>query len=125
MRITIFDVVIDVVSLQHLPLVHALHALAEVARVLKPGGEFFSIRLSEKCNNVGATNRIDEATLFNIDDHTMPLANNRPTAFWSIALVNKLHEAAGIKVSSIEKVSRTYNSGMFVEYLAITSILKM
>lgn len=121
-----FDAIVDVVSLQHLPLVYAQPALAEVARVLKPGGEFFSYRLSNDCSmNISDANRIDEVTLFNIDDPLMPLANNGPTSFWSIALVNKLHEAAGIKVSSIEKVKRTYNSGMFVEYLAITSILEM
>jgi ubiquinone/menaquinone biosynthesis C-methylase UbiE len=120
-----FDAVVDVVSFQHLPIDYALQALAEVARVLKPGGEFFSYRLSDKCSmNVVAANRIDEVTLFNIDDPTMPLANNGPTAFWSIDLVDKLYKAVGIQVTSIEKVSRTYVSGMFVEYLVISSIFK-
>ena len=42
-----FDVVVDVVSLQHLNLEDSSVALQEIRRVLKLGGNFFSYRLSD------------------------------------------------------------------------------
>jgi len=72
-----FNAVVDVVSLQHLNLKDSRLALSEIARVLKPGGAFFSYRLSDasvKYQSSGG-NWIDAVTVDNIADPSMPLFN--------------------------------------------------
>lgn len=118
-----FDAVVDVVSLQHLALADAARALAEVARVLKAGGGFFSYRLSDRSVMFSAPSaaRIDAATLVNIGDPAMPLANNGPISFWNPGLATRAYRDAGLVVSTIERVGRTYATGAYVEYLAIAA----
>jgi SAM-dependent methyltransferase len=117
-----FDAVIDVVSLQGLPLADARRALREMSRVLKPDGAFFSYRLSDHTTMFeGPDARIDGATLANIGDPAMPLANNGPLSFWSPALAREIYADAGLEVESVERVSRTYASGVLVEYLKIVA----
>jgi ubiquinone/menaquinone biosynthesis C-methylase UbiE len=117
-----FDAIVDVVSLQHLALKGDQLALSEIARVLRPGGEFFSYRLSDRSvmfsGSVAAT-RIDSATLRNIDDPSMPLANNGPTGFWSSALANMMYAASGLEVLTTERIGRSYANGAYVEYLSL------
>lgn len=116
----LFDSVVDVVSLEVLSLADSGIALAEIARVLKPGGTVFSYRLSDHSTMFeGNDARIDSATLANISDDRMPLANNGPLSFWSPALTRQMYERAGLLVDSVERVGRTYPNGMFVEYLKI------
>lgn len=121
-----FDVVVDVVSLQHLNLDDSHLALQEIHRVLKKGGAFFSYRLSD--NSVmyehSTGGRIDAATVDNIADATLPLANSGPIAFWSPALARLMYSNANFDVDMIERLGRTYSTGAFVEYLAITGIKK-
>ena len=120
-----FDAVVDVVSLQHINLEDSRPTLREISRVLKPEGAFFSYRLSDHSvmyENSGGR-RIDAATVDNIADVSMPLANNGPTTFWSPALVRLMYYEAGLKVEAIERVGRTYSNGAFVEYLAIVGII--
>lgn len=118
-----FDAVVDVVSLQHINLDDSRRALREIVRVLKPGGAFFSYRLSDHSvmyEHSGAI-RLDAATLDNVADERMPLANNGPTAFWSPALTRLMYEEAGLDVETIERVGRTHAQGAYVEYLAIAA----
>jgi hypothetical protein len=110
---------VDVVSLQHLCLDNSVKALSEVSRVLKSGGAFFSYRLSDHSVMCAAGERIDSATLTNIADPTMPLADNGPTSFWSPELARRMYRQAGLAVDGVERVGRTYASGMFVEYLSL------
>lgn len=121
-----FDAVVDVVSLQHLNLNDSHLALQEVHRVLKPEGAFFSYRLSdhsvmyEHSGGVG----VDSATVDNIVDTSQPLANNGPVTFWSPVLTHLIYPKAGLVVDAIERMGRTYSTGSYVEYLAITSTKK-
>lgn len=88
-----FDNVVDVVSLQHLSINDARLAIGEIARVLKPSGEFFSYRISDHSVQFAYLNqaKVDVATLMNIDDVAMPLANNGPIAFWSPSLAGMVY----------------------------------
>ncbi len=114
---------VDVVSLQHLDLASSASALAEVARVLKPHGVFFSYRLSDNSDMWKAdAERTDTATLANIPNG-FPLANNGPTSFWNPVLARQVYAAAGLKLTSWERIGRTYAEGAFVEYLALTAEL--
>lgn len=119
-----FDAVVDVVSLQHLALDGAKRALGEIARVLKPGGGFFSYRLSDHSvmfTRSGQSDRLDAATLRNIDDPAMPLANKGPIAFWSPALANLMYDECGMTLDTVERVGRTYANAAYVEYLALVA----
>jgi SAM-dependent methyltransferase len=119
-----FDAICDVVSLQHVTLKEAHAALRDVYRVLKPGGFFFSFRLSDVSVmfRSGGGHFIDSATLDNIDDSRMPLANNGPVSFWSPQLALEMYEAVGLEVERIERHGRTYQDrAQYVEYLAITA----
>ena len=73
-----FDVVVDVVSLQHLNLTDSTVALADITRVLKPDGALFSHRLSDLSVMRESGRRVDSATLDNISDARMPLAITGP-----------------------------------------------
>ncbi len=118
-----FDAVVDVVSLQHLTIADARNALTEIARVLKPGGEFFSYRLSDHSimYSQGCSKGLDAATLSNIDNPAMPMANNGPIAFWSHSLARMLYEDAHLQLVTVERVGRTYSNGAYVEYLSFVA----
>jgi len=119
-----FDAVVDVVSLQHLNLADSEGALTEIRRVMKSEDSwFFSYRLSDASVMFkhGGGKRIDEATLDNIIDSSMPLANNGPISFWSPALVQEIYPRVGLAVKSIERVGRTYSTSRYVEYLAVSA----
>jgi len=121
-----FDVVVDVVSLQHMILNDVPLALQEIHRVLRPKGVFFSYRLSDHSvmyENSGG-NFIDPATVDNISDTTQPLYNCGPVAFWSPTLTRMMYQNVNLSVDTIERIGRTYANGSYVEYLAITSTKK-
>lgn len=116
-----FDALVDVVSLQHIGLEDSRLALSEVARVLRPGGRFFSFRLSDHSvmfARARMSERADCCTLANISDPALPLANNGPISFWSPSLARMLYEEAGLSIQSVSRVTRTYSDGAVVEYLA-------
>ena len=117
-----FDVVVDVVSLQHLNLTDCTVALADITRVLKPDGALFSHRLSYLSVMRESGRRVDSATLDNISDARMPLANNGPTSFWSPDLARGMYARVGLAVESMERTGRTYPDGMFVEYLSLVGL---
>lgn len=117
-----FDVVVDVVSLQHLDLKSSRQALDEIARVLKPGGTFFSYRLSDRSVMRDAGQRVDEVTLSDITEAGMPLAHNGATSFWSPAVAREMYRPAGLRVDVVERMGRTYANGMVVEYLSIVGV---
>jgi ubiquinone/menaquinone biosynthesis C-methylase UbiE len=114
-----FDAVIDVVSLQGLHLADSSRVLREVGRVLKPSGAFFSYRLSDRSSIRDAGPRIDQATLENIPDPALPLANNGPLSFWSPDIAREMYGDAGFSLVSVERVGRTYVNGAYVEYLKL------
>ncbi len=120
-----FDAVVDIVTLQHLNLEDTARAFAEISRVLKSStGKFFSYRLSDHSviylNSGGSF--IDSITVDNITDRELPLNNNGTTTFWSPGLAQMEYARHGLTIESIERFSRTYNSGRhYIEYLAITA----
>jgi ubiquinone/menaquinone biosynthesis C-methylase UbiE len=119
-----FDAVVDVVSLQHLGLEDSLTALCEIRRILKPEGRFFSYRLSDHSvmfERASFAERLDAATLSNIADPHLPLANNGPIAFWSPVLVREKYFQSKFVVEDILRRTRTYANGALVEYLAVTA----
>ena len=119
-----FDAVVDVVSLQHIDKVTTENALSEIKRVLKNKGLFFSYRLSDhSCMYYAKNNEfIDDVTITNTNDSSLPLNNNGVVSFWSPGLVSYMYKKHGFQVLSIERISRTYENGLNrVEYLAITA----
>ena len=117
--------VCDVVTLQHLTLDEARYALAEVARVMKSDGVFFSYRLSDHSVMYGASDQrwLDVATVANIRNAALPLAGNGPTGFWSPTLVRAMYAEAGLETTCIERIGHTYANGAYVEYLAIQAVV--
>ena len=117
-----FDAVVDVVSLQHLSLADSSIALAEIIRVLKPNGTFFSFRLSDASVMYQSSGGrwIDTVTVDNIVNPSMPLSNNGPTSFWSPGLTRQIYQEIGFDLPSVERYGRTYEDGTkYVEYLTI------
>jgi ubiquinone/menaquinone biosynthesis C-methylase UbiE len=114
-----FDIVVDTYSLEVLTLSDSAVALREIARVLKPGGSFFSYRLSDHSTMYAAVSeRLDSATVANVPTG-FPLANNGPLCFWSPSLARQMYEQGGLRLTSVERVGRTYENAMFVEYLKL------
>lgn len=117
-----FDIVIDVVSMQHMDLSTSRKALKEINRVLKSEGLFYSYRLSDHSvmyfNN--GSNKLDCATIENIALNDQPLSNNGIISFWSPNLVLHEYGLANLNVESVERNTRTYAGGLYnVEYLSI------
>ena len=120
-----FDAVCDVVSLQHTSIAGSRKALAEIYRCLKPGGRFFSYRLSDASimyhRSGGAF--IDAVTVDNIADPTMPLANNGQTSFWSPDLAQEIFHECDFSLKAVERHGRVaHGSGHYVEYLALVGM---
>lgn len=119
-----FDIVIDVVSMQHMDLSTSRKSLKEVNRVLKSEGLFYSYRLSDHSvmyfNN--GSNKLDCATIENIVLEGQPLRNNGIISFWSPNLVLHEYGLANLNVESVERITRTYAGGLYnVEYLSIVA----
>lgn len=118
-----FDVVIDVVSLQHADLAMAHRSLGEVRRILKMGGYFYSYRLGDHSIMYldGQSTYADPVTVDCIEGD-LPLAGNRTVSFWSPGLVRIEYTKAHLDVEEIERRTRTYQNGaQLVEYLSIVS----
>lgn len=86
----VFDVIIDINSLQHNPIEKVSMILNEVKRVLKPGGILFSIMIGK-----GTTNK----NLFHDKGHIH---------FYKLNEIRRLFN--GFKIISIEKSERTENN---------------
>lgn len=119
-----FDVIFDVVSMQHLTFDQHFDAYREIARCLKEGGRFFSYHLGENSISLKSTEKmLDHCTVRNIENG-FPLANNGPTCFLSANEVRRFLNDAGFSRVMIEKVTRSYNNQKsYLEYLVITAIL--
>lgn len=83
-----FDVVVDIVSLQHINIADSHLALKEIYRVMKPAGKFFSYRFSDHSDMYehSGGKRVDISTIDNIADPNQPFANGGPVSFWSPVL---------------------------------------
>ncbi|MBN8444812.1 MAG: class I SAM-dependent methyltransferase [Gammaproteobacteria bacterium] len=117
-----FQVIFDVVSMQHLTLVQHAAALHEAYRCLQAGGQYFSYHLAENSFiRQEVTEMVDECTVVDIPAG-LPLAGNGQTCLLSTEVYQQLLIAAGFSDISIEKQTRTYNGqSQTLEYLIVTA----
>ena len=116
-----FDVVVDVLSLEHESMAPAEKSIKEIGRLLRDEGLFFSFRLGDKSSIFvnSSDSKIDIRTLANISSPNEPYNNNGPILFSSTEYCEGLFSQANLRISKFETLSRTYENGAFVEYLAI------
>ncbi len=115
-----FDFVFDVVSMQHLSLTQHEKSIGDIARVLKPGGRFFSYHLGENSSSLlYATQSVDRCTVDGIPLE-QPLSDNGPMCFLSSNDARHLLANANFIDITVDKHLRTYSAQkMYVEYLLI------
>jgi ubiquinone/menaquinone biosynthesis C-methylase UbiE len=118
-----FDIIADIVSMQHLTYEQHLNTWKESYRCLSDNGRFFSYHLGESSlvYPQGLVKYIDHCTIDNIPDGH-PLCDNGQTCFLSRnEVVNELQKI-GFKNVSVDKARRTYENQLkFIEYLVITA----
>lgn len=117
-----FDVVCDIVSMQHVNFTRHGETWREVHRCLKPGGLFFSYHLGVQSSSFECgTEKIDIRTITDIAPG-YPLAGNGPTCFLSVEDVRGFARDAGFAEVKVERVLRSYNEGrQWIEYLCSTA----
>ena len=117
-----FDVIFDVVSIQHLTFKQHRFAYEQIFRCLKKGGLFFSYHLGENSISLKSTNNmIDHCTVKNITCG-YPLANNGQTCFMSANESRSLLHDVGFVNITIEKITRSYhNQTQTIEYLVVNA----
>ena len=116
-----FDVIFDVVAMQHLTFAQHFKAYKEIFRCLNRGGMFFSYHLGENSISLkSTTSLIDHCTVEKISDG-YPLSICTQTCFISANEVRKLLCECGFVMVKIEKIIRSYaNQTQYIEYLSIT-----
>lgn len=116
-----FDVIFDVVSMQHLDLKGHRRAYKEIYRCLKEGGRFFQYHLGTQSDSFKG-HHIDELTIDNIPAG-LPLTGSGLTCFLNPPKAQEMLEQAGFKDINIESRTRTYKTRtQLVEYLAISAL---
>ncbi|MDD5544359.1 MAG: class I SAM-dependent methyltransferase [Acidobacteriia bacterium] len=115
-----FEVVYDVVSMQHLTYAQHLSAWSEAFRCLKPEGRFFSFHLGRNfISPKSKVEMLDPCTVANVPEG-YPLANNGPTCFLVNAVVQRDLTRVGFIDLKIENIIRSYCAQtIFLEYLVI------
>lgn len=119
-----FDVIFDVVSMQHINTEEHNLAYKEVCRCLKPGGYFWQWHLGQASTSFlkGGGKPIDKFTVDNILNPNVPLHNAGVTCFLTPDDARVLLASVGFNQIDIETVTRTYkNMTQKIEYLAITA----
>ena len=114
-----FDVVVDMLSLyaNTLPVIRA--TLAEVHRVLKPGGRFYSKSWGRLTKGYGQGERIEEGTYDAIPEG--PCAAMGVSHFFDEAEIRK--EFSGFTIEALDVVRRTDNArGWFIEEFRCQSL---
>ncbi len=124
-----FDAVVDVFSSYCLPEQAFAQCLDEVARVLRPGGRFFSYTPSKNSDcfkRYEPSVRIDASTLDGIHRATAPFAGQHyPFRFIAPEDYPTLLSERGLGTTRCERIGRTYRDGQ--EYFEFVSLhaLKM
>ncbi len=117
-----FDVIIDVVSMQHLTYDQHIICYNEIYRCLRPKGKFFSYHLGENSISLKSSKQmIDHCTISNIEKG-FPLAENGQTCFISANEVRKELGKIGFEHVVIDKVIKSYSDQtQYIEYLGIVA----
>lgn len=118
-----FDVVVDVFSSNCLPEIEFTRYLAGVARVLRPGGKYFSYTPSKNSDvfkETAPSDRIDPSTLNGIHRPTAPFYGN----FYPFRFMSRDDYAAllaeDFTLTYSETVGRTYRSGQeYFEFVVV------
>lgn len=121
-----FDVVLDVFSSYCLDESGFAQFLAEVSRLLRPGGRFFSYAPSKESDafrDPGPSRRIDASTLDGIHRETSPYyGNTYPFRFIAGQEYQSALSARGMRTVHNETVGRTYNEGKeYFEFVVIAA----
>jgi SAM-dependent methyltransferase len=118
-----FDAVVDVFSSYCLDERGFARFLDEVARLLRPGGRFFSYAPSKESNafrDPGPSQRIDASTLDGIRRDGAPFRGNLyPFRFVAPDEYRQQIEARGLSVTYLERVGRTYGMTEYFEFVVI------
>lgn len=117
-----FDVIVDIVSMQHITFSQHIKVYSGVRKVLKPGGWFFSYHLGNKSYSYkyGGGRYIDKFTIDNIKNPNMSLANNGITCFPTEKGIEGILSRLNFKNIVIENVIKTYNNRQIkIQYLVI------
>ena len=119
-----FDLVIDVFSSYCLTEAGFARCLADVVRVLKRGGRFFSYTPSKNFDAFrrhAPANKIDPSTLDGIRRKTSPyFGNHYPFRFIEPEDYAEMLDREGFTILSNERIGRTYRNG--AEYFEFVSI---
>jgi SAM-dependent methyltransferase len=122
-----FDVVCDVLSSCCLIERDLETCLAQVSRVLRPGGLFFSYTFSAESDafkNHSPSQKLDDWTLDGVRRPGSPYEGNLyPFRFTTPQRYSLLLDAAGLEVRYMETIGRTYNSRTeYFEYIGVTAV---
>ncbi len=116
-----FDIVVDVVTMQHADLKGHSRAYKEVFRVLKPGGRFFQWHVGSESVSFKKSGgkKVDRLTVDNIKNSNVPLHHNGLICFMDPVTARSML-GGGFTGIMIDRVIRSYNNMQDkVEYLSI------
>lgn len=121
-----FDVIVDVFSSYCLDEADFDRFLGEVRRLSKPGGRFFSYTPSKASHafiDHAPARLLDASTLDGIRRQTSPYHGNLyPFRFASPEDVRQATQRAGLTLTSLERIGRTYRNGAeYFEYLSFVA----
>ncbi|MBU0496501.1 MAG: class I SAM-dependent methyltransferase [Candidatus Thermoplasmatota archaeon] len=119
-----FDLIFDIVSMQHMDLEDHLKSYVEIFRCLKKDGLFFQWHLGDRSISFveSGGNLVDKLTVDNIYNDSVPLSNNGLVCFLSPAEARNLLSIAGFSNIDVESSTRTYiNMTQTIEYLEISA----
>ena len=116
-----YDVVVDVMSMQHLDLSGHADAYREIARVLKPGGLFFSYHLGSNTTEMAdrTAGDIDTWTLRNAEPPHAVYPNNGTVCMPPMVVLCELMGECGLAVTDTHVMTRTYTGGRLAEFLVV------
>lgn len=112
--------VVDIQAIQHTTLTAHARAYGEVARVLRPGGRFFSVHLGAETWDAkhGCGALIDTDTYADMDEDALFPRSGVVCLTTSARLIAAL-DTAGLRVRSLRRTLRGYDDGRSAEYWII------
>lgn len=117
-----FDAVVDVVTMQHIPFSQHFQVYAEIERVLKKGGRFFSYHQGSKSflYRNGGGKIIGKFTIDDVRNPKAPLRRVGVYCFPTEKAIEEMLVKTGFRNISIENVIKTYNHRQIkIQYLVI------